>query len=78
MEQSVEKYLWKGLDLERFEVVYILPQDSRNAAIIMRDTQSDSVLPWCVEFMGNGHYFKTVAELKAYCHSRGWTHSKMI
>ena len=78
MNTDNEKYLWEGLDLEHFEVIHILPQDRSNAAVIMRDTRPDSVMPWCVEYRGGGHYFKTVAELQAYCHSRGWTHNTMI
>lgn len=73
-----ERYLWSGLDLEHFEVIHILPQDKNNAAIIMYDKRPDSVKPWCVEFMGGGHYFSAVTELMAYCHSRRWTYKKMI
>ena len=71
-------YLWDGLDLEHFEIVHVLPQYSNNAAVVMHDTRPDSIMPWCVEYMGGGRYFKTAAELMAYCHSRGWTHNKMI
>ena len=29
-------------------------------------------MPYCVQFAGNGHYFKTITEARAYCHGRGW------
>ena len=33
--------------------------------------ESDA-FPYCVQYRGNGHYFKTLTEARAYCHGRGW------
>ena len=32
---DLSRYLWKGLDLKRYSVVKIVPQDEHNAVIIM-------------------------------------------
>lgn len=32
-----------------------------------------SPYPWCVQYAGNGHYFKDLQEAQAYCRKRGWT-----
>lgn len=34
-DAELEKYLWKGLDLKRYSVVQIIPQDSKHAVIII-------------------------------------------
>ena len=31
-----------------------------------------AAFPYCVQFRGNGHYFKTKTEALAYCYGRGW------
>lgn len=64
------KYLWKGLDLENFEVIKIIPQT--HPVIFMKDTRPHSKLKWCIEHKGNGHYFETYEDLLSY-----WTSSKM-
>ena len=71
-----KRYLYGyRLAYERFEVVGIVPQDSRFAVIVMRDRRSDAVKPWCVQYRGSGHYFLTRDELDDYCRKRkfkGW------
>lgn len=32
----------------------------------------DSYRPYCVQYAGNGHYFNTLHEARAYCCGRGW------
>jgi len=58
------------LAYDTFDVIDIIPQNSRAAAIIMRDKRPRSVKPWCVQYRGNGHYFDTRQELDNYCHRR--------
>ena len=31
-----------------------------------------AVLPWCIEYYGNGHYGLTARELLQYANGRGW------
>lgn len=64
------KYLWKGLDLENFEVIKIILE--KYPVIFMKDKRPHSKMKWCIEYKGNGHYFETYEDLLNY-----WTCSKM-
>lgn len=33
VDENLSRYLWKGLDLKRYSVVKIIPQDDTNAVI---------------------------------------------
>ena len=60
--EDLSRYLWKGLDLKRYSVVRIIPQDNHNAVIIMYSNDKNDP-PWCLEYMGGGHYFDTAQQL---------------
>ena len=68
-EKELSKYLWKGLDYNRYFVIKIIPQDEDDAVIIMcsKDRENHH---WCLEYMGGGKYFNTVIELIEYYNSR--------
>ena len=68
-DENLSHYLWKGLDLERYSVVRIIPQDEDNAVIIMYSNDKDDP-HWCLEYMGGGHYFDTIDQLTDYYRSR--------
>ena len=68
-DTELEKYLWKGLDLKRYSVVRIIPQDAKHAVIIMFSNDKDDP-HWCLQYKGNGHYFDTFQQLMNYFHSR--------
>lgn len=69
MQENLSHYLWKGLDFERYAVAKIIPQNSKNAVIIMygKDVNDPH---WCLEYMGGGHYFDTIDQLIDYYNSR--------
>ena len=67
--ENLSRYLWKGLDLKRYSVIKIIPQDETNAVIIMHSTDLDDP-HWCLEYMGGGHYFDTARQLMDYYESR--------
>lgn len=67
--ETLEHYLWAGLDYERYEVVRIIPQNTQSAAIIMK-SQNDYDTPWCIEYRGCGHYFETFKELQDFYRER--------
>lgn len=69
VDENLSRYLWKGLDLKRYSVVRIVPQDEDNAVIIMYSNDKDDP-HWCLEYMGGGHYFDTIGQLLNYYHSR--------
>lgn len=75
-EGDLTRYLWKGLDLERYAVFKIIPQDEDNAVIIMYSKDKGNP-HWCLEYLGNGHYFDTFGELAAYYASR-WGDGKLV
>jgi hypothetical protein len=75
MEQEPSRYLWNGLDLDRYEVVDIIPKDAKNAVIIMRHLDPDD-RHWCIEYLGSGHYFDTWDEMVAYYCKRFPPHRK--
>lgn len=67
--ENLARYLWKGLDLKRYSVVKIVPQDEDDAVIIMRSNDAGDP-HWCLEYMGGGHYFDTIDQLLDYYYSR--------
>ena len=68
-EKELSKYLWKGLDYNRYFVVKIIPQDEDNAVIIMCSKDKENH-HWCLEYMGGGKYFNTIIDLIEYYNSR--------
>ena len=68
-DTELEEYLWKGLDLKRYSVVRIVPQNAEHAVIIMFSNDKDDP-HWCLQYKGNGHYFDTFQQLMNYFHSR--------
>lgn len=68
-DTELDKYLWKGLDLKRYSVVRIIPQDAKHAVIIMFSNDKNDP-HWCLQYKGNGHYFDTAQQLMNYFHSR--------
>lgn len=69
MNEDLSRYLWKGLDLKRYAVVRIIPQDKAHAVIIMFSNDRDDP-HWCLQYKGNGHYFDTFHQLMDYYHRR--------
>lgn len=68
-EKELSRYLWKGLNYDRYFVVKIIPQDEENAVIVMCSKDKEDP-HWCLEYMGSGKYFDTVIELIEYYKSR--------
>ena len=68
-DTELDKHLWKGLDLNRYSVVRIIPQDAQHAVIIMFSNDRNDP-HWCLQYKGNGHYFDTFQQLMNYFHSR--------
>ena len=73
MNEDLSRYLWKGLDLERYSVVKIIPQDAKVAVIIMFSREKNDP-HWCLEYRGNGHYFDTPQKMMDYFYSRRFKH----
>ena len=67
--EDLSRYLWKGLDLKRYSVLRIIPQDAQHAVIIMFSNDANDP-HWCLQYKGNGHYFDTFQQLMDYYHSR--------
>jgi len=67
--EELFRYLWKGLNLNRYSVVRIIPQDAKHAVIIMFSNDRNDP-HWCLQYKGNGHYFDTAQQLMDYFHSR--------
>ncbi|MBT9174038.1 MAG: hypothetical protein DDT21_02449 [Syntrophomonadaceae bacterium] len=73
IKPDLQRYLQRyALDLENFEVIEVLPQSRRFAAVILRDKRPEAYKPWCVQNRGGGHYFFSRKELDKYCAWRGW------
>lgn len=66
----LSRYLHKGLNLDDFTVVKIIPQDRHFAVIIMKNKDPYAPKKWCLQYRGNGHYFDTEEELNAYFKER--------
>lgn len=75
MSEDLSRYLWKGLDLKRYCVVRIIPQDSKHAVIIMYSKDRDNP-HWCLQYKGNGHYFDAFQQLMDYYQSRRFQKSQ--
>ena len=75
LNKEYQQQLRQGLDLMNFDLIRILPQKTNVAAVILRSKQPDQKNPWCVQYLGNGHYFNTYAQAIDYCKKRGWTNS---
>ena len=69
--EELSRYLWEGLDLQRYTVVRIVPQDKDNAVVIMYSNDPNDP-HWCLQYKGNGHYFASAKELMDYYCSRGF------
>ena len=69
VNEELSRYLWKGLNLERYSVVRIVPQTREHAVIIMYSKDPNDP-HWCLQYRGNGHYFDTAQQLMDYYHSR--------
>ena len=69
VDEKLSRFLWKGLNLKRYEVVEIVPQNRTHAVIIMRHRDPNNP-HWCLEYLGNGHYFDPVEQLVDYWHER--------
>ena len=67
--EDLARYLWKGLNLKRYSVVRIIPQDAQYAVIIMFSNDKDDP-HWCLQYKGNGHCSDTFQQLMDYFHSR--------
>ena len=48
MTEDLSRYLWKGLDLKRYSVVRIVPQDKDNAVVIMYSNDPGDP-HWCLQ-----------------------------
>ncbi|MBR3588978.1 MAG: hypothetical protein IKL16_05400 [Clostridia bacterium] len=69
-KRYLARYLYKGLNLDDFDVIDILPQDRHSAVIIMKNKHSYAPKKWCLQYRGNRHYFDTEEELNAYFKER--------
>ena len=52
VNEDLSRYLWKGLNLKRYSVVRIIPQDSKHAVIIMFSNDEELNLLFVMQ-MGN-------------------------
>lgn len=71
VDKNLSRYLWKGLDLKRYSVAKIIPQDNTNAVIIMYSNDPNDP-HWCLQYKGNGHYFDTAQQLMDYYQLRNF------
>lgn len=44
----------------------------RRGRAVELGVNSDAPQPYCVQYGGSGHYFRTEADVLAYCCGRGW------
>lgn len=65
IDKNLRRYLWTGLDYERYEVIKIIPQTTNFAAIVMK-SRNTADTTWCLEYCGTGHYFDTYEELQNF------------
>lgn len=68
-DKDLSRYLWDGLNLNRYEVIRIIPQSRDHAVIVMR-CRDEGDHHWCLQYKGNGHYFDTAQQLMDYYASR--------
>ena len=59
-----------GMNPERYIVVNVINIPNRRKAYLQRAVRVDEPLPYCVYIGGNGHYFKTEAEMLEYLQCR--------
>lgn len=65
IDENLKRYLWTGLDYERYEVIKIIPQTMNFAAIVIKSRNTTDT-PLCLEYCGTGHYFDTYEELQKF------------
>lgn len=70
LNNCLSRFLHRGLALDDFDVVEILPQNTHHAVIVMHNKNSEAPTPWCLQYCGNGHYFETRDELDSYFKKR--------
>ena len=44
----------------------------RRGWLVVIGHNPEAYRPYCVHYAGNGHYFNTLYEARAYCYGRGW------
>ena len=69
MNKDLSRYLWEGLNYDRYEVIRIIPQNRDHAVIVMR-CRDEGDHHWCLQYCGSGHYFDTAQQLMDYYRSR--------
>ena len=65
IDENLKRYLWSGLDYDRYEVIKSIPQTTNFAAIVMKSRNTIDT-PWCLKYCGTGHYFDTYEELQKF------------
>ena len=51
IDENLKRYLWTGLDYERYEVIKIIPQTTDFAAIVMKSRNTIDT-PLCLDYCG--------------------------
>lgn len=67
MMNEITKNNWSG-DWTVIEKV----GNSKGRPIEIGHNPHDPYTPYCVQYGGNGHYFKTLDACRAYCRERRW------
>ena len=49
IDENLKRYLWSGLDYDRYEVIKIIPQTTNFAAIVMKSRNTIDTT-WCLEY----------------------------
>lgn len=62
---------------EGWETIGELPKKIDGGVVALLHTDTEDAMPWCVEYQGNGHYFKTKREAEDYVINR-WGKRKGI
>lgn len=60
----------QGMNPERYAVFEVIQLAKRRKAYLQRAVKADEPLPYCAYIAGNGHYFKTEAEMMGYLSCR--------
>ena len=76
LEDQIPGRLKRGIDLENFEVKRIISKTTKIPVFIMKDSRADAFNPWCVQYRGTVHYYRTEEEAYDYCASRRWIKKK--
>ena len=74
LNKEYQQQLRQGLDLMNFDLIRVLPQKPRVAAVILRSKRPDQEHLWCVQHLDTRWYFDTFTQTIDYCKKRGWTH----